>query len=209
MSTGLENFAQQIILRTTSEENSLPEEVLARLKDICNHNRHAQQIGSEWNISGNLGTHVLFSGPPGTGKTMAAEFIATDLGLPLYRIDLSAVVSKYIGETEKNLEQIFTAADTTRVVLLFDEADALFGKRTVSSDVHDRYAHSEISYLLQKLEKYSGIAILATNLRQNIDSAFVRRIHFVVDFPVPDSEKRQSLWKKLFIWFKVVLGKIR
>ena len=130
---------------------------------------------------------MLFAGPSGTGKTMAAEIMAGELGLDLYKIDLSTVVSKYIGETEKNLARIFDEAETTNAILFFDEADALFGKRTEVRDSHDRYANIEISYLLQRMEEYDGIAILATNLRKNMDDAFVRRMHFTVEFPFPDA----------------------
>ena len=128
---------------------------------------------------------MLFAGPSGTGKTMAAEVIASDLALDLYKIDLSAVVSKYIGETEKNLARIFAEAERRNAILFFDEADALFGKRSEVRDAHDRYANIEIGYLLQRMEEYDGVVILATNLRQNMDDAFVRRMHFTVEFPLP------------------------
>ena len=144
------------------------------------------------------GLNALFAGPPGTGKTMAAEVIAGELQLDLYKIDLSQVVSKYIGETEKNLDRIFTAAESANAILFFDEADALFGKRSEVKDSHDRYANIEIGYLLQKMEEYEGVAILATNLRQNLDEAFVRRMHFVVDFPFPDEEHRRRIWGVTF-----------
>ena len=137
---------------------------------------------------------MLFSGPPGTGKTMAAEVIANELQLELYKIDLSQVVSKYIGETEKNLNRIFTAAETANAILFFDEADALFGKRSEVRDAHDRYANIEIGYLLQKMEEYEGISILTTNLRQNLDEAFVRRLAFTVHFPSPDEASRRRIW---------------
>jgi SpoVK/Ycf46/Vps4 family AAA+-type ATPase len=140
---------------------------------------------------------VLFAGEPGTGKTMAAEVIANDLELDLYKIDLSAMVSKYIGETEKNLEQIFHEAAQSNAILFFDEADALFGKRTAVKDAHDRYANIGVSYLLQRMEAYKGVAILATNLRANLDEAFTRRLHFAVDFPFPDAEQRLRIWQTL------------
>ena len=130
------------------------------------------------------GLSTLFTGSYGTGKTMAAEVIASDLGLPLYRIDLSALVSKYIGETEKNLGIIFDAAEATNSILFFDEADALFGKRSEVSDARDRYANMEITYLLQKIQEFPGITILATNMRENLDQAFLRRFHFIVNFPL-------------------------
>jgi SpoVK/Ycf46/Vps4 family AAA+-type ATPase len=155
-------------------------------------------VFGDWGFARRLGSrtgvNALFSGPPGTGKTMAAEVLASDLGLDLYKIDLSSVVSKYIGETEKNLERIFTAAENANVILFFDEADALFGKRSEVRDSHDRYANVEISYLLQRMEEYDGLAILASNLRQNMDEAFVRRLHFIVEFPFPDEEDRRRIW---------------
>ena len=129
---------------------------------------------------------------------MAAEVIANELGLDLYKIDLSGVVSKYIGETEKNLDRIFTAAENANAILFFDEADALFGKRSEVRDAHDRYANIEIVYLLQKMEQYEGIAILATNLRQNMDDAFMRRLQFIVEFPFPDEAHRRQIWQVLF-----------
>ena len=141
---------------------------------------------------------MLFSGSPGTGKTMAAEVIANELQIDLYKIDLSQVVSKYIGETEKNLDRIFTAAQSANAILFFDEADALFGKRSPVKDAHDRYANIEVGYLLQKMEEYEGVAILATNLRDNMDDAFVRRIQIIVEFPFPDEEYRQRIWQVIF-----------
>ena len=138
---------------------------------------------------------MLFAGPSGTGKTMAAEIIAAELGLELYKIDLSTVVSKYIGETEKNLSRIFAEAETSNAILFFDEADALFGKRSEVKDSHDRYANIEIGYLLQRMEEYDGVVILATNLRKNMDEAFVRRLQFTVEFPFPNAEDRRRIWK--------------
>jgi SpoVK/Ycf46/Vps4 family AAA+-type ATPase len=142
--------------------------------------------------------NVLFAGPSGTGKTMAAEIMANELGLDLYKIDLSTVVSKYIGETEKNLARIFEEAETSNAILFFDEADALFGKRSEVRDSHDRYANIEISYLLQRMEEYDGMAILATNLHKNMDDAFVRRMHFTVEFPFPDARHRRLIWEKVW-----------
>jgi SpoVK/Ycf46/Vps4 family AAA+-type ATPase len=139
------------------------------------------------------GLNALFSGSPGTGKTMAAEVIAQELQLDLYKIDLSQVVSKYIGETEKNLDGIFTAAENANAILLFDEADALFGKRSEVKDAHDRYANIEVGYLLQKMEEYEGIAILTTNFRSNMDDAFLRRLRFIVEFPFPSREVRPGI----------------
>jgi SpoVK/Ycf46/Vps4 family AAA+-type ATPase len=141
---------------------------------------------------------ALFAGPSGTGKTTAAEILARELRLDLYRIDLSAVVSKYIGETEKNLRRLFDAADEGGAILLFDEADALFGKRSEVKDSHDRYANIEVSYLLQRMEAYRGLAILTTNQRQALDPAFLRRLRFVVQFPFPGTEQRAEIWRRIF-----------
>jgi SpoVK/Ycf46/Vps4 family AAA+-type ATPase len=145
-----------------------------------------------------LGITALFSGPSGAGKTLAAEVMAHELRLDLYRIDLSQVVSKYIGETEKNLRAIFDAAETSGAVLLFDEADALFGKRSEVKDSHDRYANIEVSYLLQRMEAYRGLAVLTTNLRGALDPAFLRRIRYIVNFPFPDASLRQRIWERMF-----------
>ena len=140
---------------------------------------------------------MLFAGPPGTGKTMAAEALASELALPLYRIDLSQVVNKYIGETEKNLRRLFDAADTADVILFFDEADALFGKRTEVKDAHDRYANLEISYLLERMERFKGLAILATNRKKDLDEAFLRRLRFVLEFPLPGPAERLRIWRSV------------
>jgi SpoVK/Ycf46/Vps4 family AAA+-type ATPase len=145
-----------------------------------------------------LGISALFSGPSGTGKTMAAEVLANALQLDLYRIDLSQVVSKYIGETEKNLRRVFDAAQGGGVILLFDEADALFGKRSEVKDSHDRYANVEVSYLLQRMEAYQGLAILTTNLKAALDPAFMRRLRFLVHFPFPDQAQRAEIWRHIF-----------
>ena len=143
-----------------------------------------------------IGVTALFAGDSGTGKTMAAEVVAGDLGLDLYVIDLSTVVDKYIGETEKNLDRIFTEADRVNGVLLFDEADALFGKRSEVKDAHDRYANVEVAYLLQRMERFDGLAILTTNLRANLDEAFLRRLDALVDFPMPEEDHRRRLWER-------------
>jgi len=145
-----------------------------------------------------LGISALFAGPSGTGKTMAAEVLANELRLDLYRIDLSQVVSKYIGETEKNLRRVFDAADEGAAILLFDEADALFGKRSDVKDSHDRYANIEVSYLLQRMETYRGLAILTTNRKSALDQAFLRRIRFVVEFPFPGIAERAEIWSRSF-----------
>jgi SpoVK/Ycf46/Vps4 family AAA+-type ATPase len=138
---------------------------------------------------------VLFAGPPGTGKTMAAEAIATELAMPMYRIDLSQIVNKYIGETEKNLRRLFDAADSADIILFFDEADALFGKRTEVKDAHDRYANLEVSYLLERMERFRGMAILASNRRKDLDEAFLRRLRHVVNFPIPEAPERRRIWE--------------
>lgn len=178
----------------------LPAELHDWLQNICAQVRFSRQVFDQWGFAQKLpygrGLSVLFSGNPGTGKTMAAQVMANDLGLELYKIDLSGVVSKYIGETEKNLSRVFAEAQASNAILFFDEADALFGKRTGVSDAHDRYANIEVSYLLQKMEEYDGIVILATNLRNNIDDAFVRRIRFILEFPFPDSGSRREIWCK-------------
>jgi AAA+ superfamily predicted ATPase len=180
----------------------LPAETLRRLKDVAAAIRHRHVVYSQWGFARRAslgqGLKVLFAGPSGTGKTMTAGVIAADLGLDLYRIDLSAVVSKYIGETEKNLEQIFRASHRANVVLFFDEADALFGKRSEVKDAHDRYANVETAYLLQRIEEHEGVVILASNLSKNIDDAFRRRLHYVVEFPLPDEPHRERLWRGMF-----------
>jgi ATPase family associated with various cellular activities (AAA) len=180
----------------------LPPDRIAQLRDICDQVRHRHQVMYGWEFSAKLshgtGLSVLFSGPPGTGKTIAAEVLANDLDVDLYKVDLSGVVSKYVGETEKNLSRIFAEARSSNAILFFDEADALFGKRTEVSDAHDRYANIETSYLLQKMEEYEGIVVLATNLRQNIDDAFTRRIRFIVEFPFPEADDRRRIWQTLF-----------
>jgi vesicle-fusing ATPase len=170
------------------------------LREILRHVRYRTQVYERWafgaRTSRGLGVTALFSGESGTGKTLAAEVLAAELGLDLYRIDLAATVSKYIGETEKNLRRLFEAAEASGAVLLFDEADALFGKRGDVRDGHDRYANLEISYLLQRMEAYRGLAILTTNLRANVDRAFLRRLRFVVQFPFPDAAQRAEIWRR-------------
>src|SRR5207302_6741953 len=169
-------------------------------QELCARVRHQTRVLHDWAYgrkhARRAGVVALFAGPPGTGKTMAAEIVAGALGLELYRIDLSAVVSKYIGETEKNLERIFRAADQGDAVLLFDEADALFGKRSEVRDARDRYANVEVAYLLQRLETYEGLAVLTTNLRGNIDEAFVRRLDCVLEFPLPEEAERLQIWRR-------------
>jgi AAA+ superfamily predicted ATPase len=180
----------------------LPDDQMYQLREICNHARYRHIVYGEWGFDGKLsygkGLNALFSGPPGTGKTMAAEVIAKELGLDLYKIDLSQAVSKYIGETEKNLDKIFQEAGTSNAILFFDEADALFAKRSEVKDAHDRYANIETGYLLQKMEEYEGIAILATNLRSNMDEAFVRRMNFIVELPSPREKERRAIWEGIW-----------
>lgn len=198
----IDGLAQKIAPRSTWDDIVLPADRVQQLRELCNTVTYRSTVYDQWGFGRNLardaGVNALFSGPSGTGKTMAAEIIASELGLDLYRIDLAAVVSKYIGETEKNLERIFTSAADANAVLFFDEADALFGKRSEVRDAHDRYANIEIAYLLQRMESYEGLVILATNLRQNMDDAFVRRLQFIVDFPFPDEGHRRRIWQVHF-----------
>jgi SpoVK/Ycf46/Vps4 family AAA+-type ATPase len=169
------------------------------LSQISVHVRLRNRVHEDWGFAGKsgrgLGLATLFWGDSGTGKTLAAEVLARELDLPLYRIDLSAVVSKYIGETEKNLARVFDAAEEDGAILLFDEADALFGKRSEVKDSHDRYANIEVSYLLQRMEAYRGLAILTTNHKAALDPAFQRRLRFIVHFPFPDAKHRESIWR--------------
>ena len=180
----------------------LPQDTVAQLHEICQRVEHQPRVLGAWGFGKKLsrgkGVNALFVGTSGTGKTMAAEILANALGLDLYKIDLSNVVSKYIGETEKKLERIFSGAAQANAILFFDEADALFGKRSEVKDAHDRYANIEISYLLQKLEDYEGLVILATNMRNNLDSAFVRRMAFIVQFPQPEEADRLRIWQTIW-----------
>jgi SpoVK/Ycf46/Vps4 family AAA+-type ATPase len=198
----LAELARQIRPHYTWDDIVLPADRMAQLREISNQVRYRGLVYESWGfqrkVAGGRGLCVLFAGPPGTGKTMAADVLAHDLGLDLYKIDLSTVVSKFIGETEKNLARIFAEAATSNAILFFDEADALFGKRTQVRDAHDRYANLEISYLLQKMEDHQGVVILATNLRKNMDDAFVRRLHVTIEFPVPDVEQRRRIWEQIW-----------
>ncbi len=184
------------------EDLVLPTDQKRQLREICARVERRREVLNRWGFGTKLslgsGVNALFAGPSGTGKTMAARVLAGELGLELYRIDLSRVVSKYIGETEKNLARLFEAAERSGAILLFDEADALFGKRSEVKDSHDRYANIEISYLLQRMEEYEGVTILATNLKHNMDDAFVRRMAFHVQFPAPGEEDRIRIWRRVF-----------
>lgn len=201
-SPNLTTLAHKVTLRNSWDDLVLAKDRVARLREICNHARYRGTVLDTWGfekkLSGGKGLSLLFAGPPGTGKTMAAGVMASELGLDLYAIDLSNVVNKYIGETEKQLAKIFDEAERSNAILFFDEADALFGKRTEVKDAHDRYANIETSYLLQRMESYEGVAILATNLFQNMDEAFVRRIHFILDFALPDERERLRIWERIW-----------
>jgi len=198
----LEELAQRLTPCFTWEDIVLPSEVFHQLQEIAAQVAHRPQVYETWGFGAKLsrgrGISVLFSGPSGTGKTMAAEILANHLNLDLFRIDLAGVVSKYIGETEKNLRKVFDAAETSGAILFFDEADALFGKRTEVKDSHDRYANIEVNYLLQRMEDYRGLAILATNRKSALDQAFLRRLRFLVEFPFPDADSRWRIWEKVF-----------
>ena len=197
----LDDLAQRVAASAGWDDLVLPDPQLATLRDVVRHVRHRALVYEKWGFaaksSRGLGITALFAGASGTGKTLAAEVLANELQLDLYRIDLSQVVSKYIGETEKNLRRVFDAADEGGAVLLFDEADALFGKRSEVKDSHDRYANIEISYLLQRMEAYRGLAILTTNMKTAVDSAFLRRIRFIVQFPFPDAAQRAEIWRRI------------
>lgn len=199
--THLGELAQRLTPCYQWEDIILPEDILRQLQEITTQVAHRGWVYENWGFGAKLsrgrGISALFSGPSGTGKTMAAEILAGHLGLDLYRIDLAGVVSKYIGETEKNLKKVFEAAEASGAILFFDEADALFGKRTEVKDSHDRYANIEVNYLLQRMEDYRGLAILATNRSSALDRAFLRRLRFLVEFPFPDWETRRRIWQKV------------
>ncbi|MEH2310904.1 MAG: ATP-binding protein [Nostoc sp.] len=198
----LDELAQRIEPSGDWEDLVLPEAQKQVLRDIAAHVRQRSTVYNNWGFGAKngrgLGISALFAGASGTGKTLGAEVLAQKLRLDLYRIDLSSVVSKYIGETEKNLRRVFDAAEQGGVILLFDEADALFGKRSEVKDARDRYANIEVSYLLQRMESYPGLAVLTTNLKSSIDTAFLRRIRFVVQFPFPDTTQRAEIWRRVF-----------
>jgi ATP-dependent 26S proteasome regulatory subunit len=197
----LSGLARKIEPRYGWDDIILPADQIQVLRELVATVRHRSLVLEEWGLGAKLASSaavtVLFAGPPGTGKTMAAEVIAGDLGLDLYKIDLSSLVDKYIGETEKNLERVFTEAQSSNAILFFDEADAIFGKRSGVKDARDRYANMEVSYLLQRMESYDGVTILATNLRSNMDEAFLRRLQFAVDIPFPDEKDRLRIWQTL------------
>jgi SpoVK/Ycf46/Vps4 family AAA+-type ATPase len=197
---GLERLATRLEPAVGFADLVLPEEVLESLTELIVRARHRELVLGRWAMAGassrRRGLTALFAGASGTGKTMAAEVLAFEMGLDLYVVDLASVVDKYVGETEKNLDRIFAEAESVNGVLLFDEADALFGKRSDVSDAHDRYANVEVAYLLQRMELFEGIAILATNLRSNLDEAFARRLDLLIDFPDPEEEDRLRLWRR-------------
>lgn len=198
----LEGLAQRIEVNATWDDLVLPDREKTTLHQITTHVRQQARVYQQWGFASRnqrgLGLAALFAGASGTGKTTAAEILANELKLDLFRIDLSAVMSKYIGETEKNLRRIFDAAEVGGAILLFDEADALFGKRTQVKDSHDRHANIEVSYLLQRLESYQGLAILTTNLKENLDQAFLRRLRFILNFPYPKQPERSKIWERVF-----------
>ena len=196
----LARLAQNINPHYLWDDLILAPRTQAMLEEIRARVTHRALVYEQWGFDRKLamgkGLHLLFSGPPGTGKTMAADVLANEFEMSLYKIDLSTVVSKYIGETEKNLSEIFHEGETSNAILFFDEADALFGKRSEVKDAHDRHANIEVGYLLQRMEQYSGIVILSTNFRRNMDDAFTRRIHYCVDFPLPEKPERLRIWQK-------------
>lgn len=199
---GVAGLAERVRAEVGWDDLVLPAPVAARLRSLEAAIRMRHQVFDDWGLARLAGGHrsirALFSGPSGTGKTMAASVVAGSLGLALHRVDLSAVVSKYIGETEKNLARVFHAAEDGGAILFFDEADALFGKRTEVRDAHDRYANIETSFLLQRMESFDGVVVLASNLAGNLDEAFARRIHVHVEFPAPDQRLREQLWVRAF-----------
>jgi len=198
----LSTLARKIHPRYDWDDIILPRDQTEQLLELCSYINHRHTVSDDWGFrrkhSRSEGLNALFGGPSGTGKTMAAEIIANKLGLDLYKIDLATIVSKYIGETEKNLDRVFREGQSSNAILFFDEADALFGKRSEVRDSHDRYANIEVAYLLQKMEEYDGMVILATNLRKNIDEAFARRMQFTVEFPHPNESDRYRIWQGMF-----------
>jgi SpoVK/Ycf46/Vps4 family AAA+-type ATPase len=202
MRSPMGRLAQRIETRARWDDLVLPHDQLTQLHEIVSQTRYRARVHDTWDFGHQsrrgVGITALFEGPSGTGKTLAAEVLANALRLDLYRIDLSQIVSKYIGESEKNLSVVFDAAERGGAILLFDEADSLFGKRSEVKDSHDRYANIEVSYLLQRMESYRGLAILTTNQRTNLDQAFLRRLRFVITFPFPDATQRAAIWQHVF-----------
>lgn len=196
------NEVQATVAEKPVEDLVLPGAQTRKLRHACNHIQYKHTVYGTWGFDRKLsygtGVSLLFSGPPGTGKTMAAEIVAKELDMEIYKIDLSQIISKYIGETEKNLREIFDEAASSYAILFFDEADALFGKRSEVKDSHDKNANTEVAFLLQKMEEYRGISILATNYLQNMDEAFLRRINYVIRFSFPDEEQREAIWRGIF-----------
>jgi SpoVK/Ycf46/Vps4 family AAA+-type ATPase len=193
------DFVKKVIPRFRFDELILPPKQQRQFEEIIETMKMRTKVYDDWKLSevwNESGITCLFAGPSGTGKTMAAEIIARELKLPMYRIELSQVVSKYIGETEKNLKQLFEKAEISDTILFFDEADALFGRRTEIRDAHDRYANITVSYLLERMERFKGLVILAANKKENLDDAFIRRIRFLIDFPMPSFNERKKIWKK-------------
>jgi SpoVK/Ycf46/Vps4 family AAA+-type ATPase len=194
--------ARKIEAKFQWEDIILPNDAKSLLKDACNQIKFRQTVFGDWGFEKKLsygkGLSILFSGPPGTGKTMSAQVVANELQLELYKVDIAKLVSKFIGETEKNLEEIFDEAQLSNAILFFDEADAIFGKRTEVKDSHDRHANVETAYLLQRIEDYEGVTILATNYLKNIDEAFLRRFNFIINFPFPDAAYREMIWRSMF-----------
>ncbi|MBS1912270.1 MAG: ATP-binding protein [Bacteroidetes bacterium] len=196
----LGELAARVRPRFSRQELVLPYKQRMQFDEHVKAMRALTEVHYSWGTAqawGESGISVLFAGPPGTGKTMGAEVLASELGLPMYRVDLSQVVNKYIGETEKNLKRVFDAADAADMILFFDEADSLFGKRTDVSDSKDRYANLEVSYLLERMERFKGLAILATNRKKDLDDAFLRRLRYVIDFPLPDAAERRRIWQQV------------
>jgi hypothetical protein len=200
LSQDMGELAQHVSPRFGVDDLILPPKQARQFDEICRAMSSLTEVHYGWGTArvwNESGIAALFAGPPGTGKTMAAEVLAARLDLPMYRIDLSQVVNKYVGETEKNLKRVFDAADRSDTLLFFDEADALFGRRTEVKDAHDRYANLEISYLLERMERFTGLAILATNRKKDLDEAFLRRLRFVIDFPLPDVAQRKVIWRQV------------
>ena len=198
---GMTGIATRVRAKATIDEMVLPDDLLEVIQEIIEQARYRNIVFHDWGFDRKLksgkGLSCLFSGPPGTGKTMVAGVIASELNMELFKVDLSQVVSKYVGETEKNLSKVFESAQGNQFIILFDEADSLFAKRTEVKSSVDRYANLEVNYLLQKIEDYGGMCVLTTNFEKGIDDAFKRRLNFRVDFPFPEPEYREELWRKL------------